>query len=349
MSIRVMVVDDSAFMRKVISDILNEDKDINVVGTARNGKDALGKITKLFPDIITLDLEMPIMNGFSTLERIIKEYNIPVIILSSLTTEGADMTLKALEMGAIDFVTKPNNLFNFNSETEKKRIINKVKAVAGVKAVKKSNSNKSNIMIKSHNKNVLKKSNLQYLVSIGTSTGGPKALQAVIPLIPKDFNGSIVIVQHMPKGFTKSLANRLNSISDITVKEAENGELVKKGYCYIAPGDLHMLVIEKNSELYISLNENNLVSGHRPSVDLLMESVADINSRKLVGVMLTGMGADGSRGIKKLFDNGGYTIAQNEETCVVYGMPKSAVNMGAINVELPLNEIADAIISKTGV
>lgn len=349
MSVRVMIVDDSAFMRKVISEILNEDRDINVIETARNGKDALTKIEKTLPDVITLDIEMPIMDGIETLEKIIKDYDIPVIMLSSLTIEGAETTLKALDIGAVDFVTKPSNLFGLNKEEEKNILIEKVKAVAGLRNIKKYNRTIQDFKPHKPRFNLSRNVDVQYLVSIGTSTGGPKALQALIPLIPNDFNGSIVIVQHMPRGFTKSLATRLDSISNIKVKEAEDGEIIKKGHCYIAPGDYHMTVLEKSNELYLKLNNDNPVSGHRPSVDVLMESVSKVSSKKLIGVMLTGMGADGSKGIKMIFENGGYTIAQNEDTCVVYGMPKSAVSTGAINIVLPLNDIAEEIISKTGV
>ncbi|MGF7057146.1 protein-glutamate methylesterase/protein-glutamine glutaminase [Brassicibacter mesophilus] len=346
MSIRVMVVDDSAFMRKIISDILNSDNEIDVIGTARNGKDALEKLEKMSPDVITLDIEMPIMDGISTLTEIIKKYNIPVIMLSSLTTEGADATLKALDIGAVDFIPKPNNIFGLNKELQNNKIVEKVKMAAGIKKFKKTQQTISNNKNKWINVSNLKYCDSQYLIAIGTSTGGPKALQSLIPQIPNEFNGSIVLVQHMPQGFTKSLATRLNSISNINVKEAEDGEKILKGYCYIAPGDNHMTVIEKNNQLCIKLNKDMPVSGHRPSVDVLMESISVLSCKKLIGIMLTGMGSDGSKGLKKIYDNGGYTIAQDEETCVVYGMPKSAINIGAVSKVLPLSQIVDEIMSK---
>ncbi|KNF08835.1 chemotaxis response regulator protein-glutamate methylesterase 2 [Gottschalkia purinilytica] len=192
------------------------------------------------------------------------------------------------------------------------------------------------------------KANKDNLVAIGTSTGGPKALQSIIPLIKKDINCSIVIVQHMPKGFTKSLSERLNTISNITVKEAEHGEIVKKGYCYIAPGDYHMSIIEKNKNIYINLSKEKPVSGHRPSVDVMMQSVAKLKDINKIGVILTGMGSDGAKGMKEIFESGGYTIAQNEETCVVYGMPKSAINIEVIKKILPLDQIASEIMNILG-
>ena len=346
MSIKVMVVDDSAFMRKIISDILGADNEIDVIGTARNGKDALEKLERMSPDVITLDIEMPVMDGILTLTEINEKYNIPVIMLSSLTTEGADATLKALDIGAVDFIPKPQNIFGLNKDSQNIKIIEKVKMAASAKRFKRTHQTISSFKTKWTKRSKFKNCDCQYLIAIGTSTGGPKALQSLIPQIPNEFSGSIVVVQHMPQGFTKSLAARLNSISNINVKEAEDGEKILKGYCYIAPGDYHMTVIEKSDQLYIKLNKDKPVSGHRPSVDVLMESISTISCKKLIGVMLTGMGSDGSKGLKKIYDNGGYTIAQDEETSVVYGMPKSAINIGAVCKVLPLNQIADEIMSK---
>ncbi|RKD34456.1 protein-glutamate methylesterase/protein-glutamine glutaminase [Thermohalobacter berrensis] len=348
MAIKVLVVDDSVFMRKLISDILNEDEILEVVDTAKNGKEALGKIKELSPDVITLDIEMPIMDGITTLKHIVNDFKKPVVMLSSLTKEGAEATLKALEIGAVDFITKPTNIFKVGADEKKKEIIQKVKISSKVKILNgKLNSQHKIIRMNNYKKNRGEFSNL---IAIGTSTGGPKALQAIIPHIPKNINGSIVVVQHMPPGFTKSLAKRLDSLSEITVKEAENNERIKKGYCYIAPGDYHMTIDEVNGkELYIRLNKDRPVSGHRPSVDVLMKSVSKVKSMKKIGIILTGMGSDGAKGIKSVKDNNGFTIAQNEETCVVYGMPKSAVEIEGINKILPLEKIAQEIMNRVGV
>lgn len=352
--IKVLIVDDSALMRKVIADILEKDREIRVIGIAKNGKEALEKIPKLKPDLITLDIEMPMMDGISTLEEIVKKYKIPVVMLSSLTVKGADLTLKALEIGAVDFITKPKNIFNIGSKYEKDKLIEKVKMASKTK-VKKSSLYNNNIKnIQKHKKNIMKKTDYidkpyDSIIAIGTSTGGPKALQEIIPKIPYNINASIVVVQHMPAGFTKSLANRLDSISQIKVKEGENGEKLRRGYCYIAPGDFHMSVEQNKEGIFIRLDKNPPISGLRPAADVLLKSVSKLNKIKKVGVILTGMGSDGAEGISQLKKSNSYTIAESEESCVVFGMPKSAIKTGNIDLILPLNEIKDEIIKWVGV
>lgn len=349
MTIKVMVVDDSAFMRKIVSDILKEDKDIDVPWTARNGQDALEKLTNTVPDVITLDIEMPIMDGITTLTEIVRKYNIPVVMLSSLTLDGAEATIKALEIGAIDFITKPTNIFSLNSDDEKQKLIEKVKIASQIKRISNSYISVTKPKKIFESLSPIRGKDLEFIISIGTSTGGPKALQSVIPLIPGNINGSILIVQHMPEGFTKSLATRLDSMSNIRVKEAEDGEKLMKGYCYIAPGNHHMTVHQEKEDIRLRLNQNALVSGHRPSVDVMMESVAAMKTLKKIAVIMTGMGSDGANGMRKIFDAGGYTLAQDEESSVVYGMPKAAFNNGCVNKILPLNEISNEIISILGV
>lgn len=357
MPIKILVVDDSAFMRRIISDILNEDSEIEVIGTCRNGKDALVKIEELNPDIVTLDVEMPVMDGLTTLEKIMLKGKIPVIMLSSLTSEGAESTIKALELGAIDFITKPNSIFDMDSDNKKQELIAKIK---GATKAKLSNNIRTRVIKKTPTKKSVPKKrsrfrvskhdgSLNNLIAIGTSTGGPRALQAIIPYIHKDIDGSILIVQHMPPGFTKSLADRLNTMSHINVKEAEDGEVIKKGWCYVAPGDQHLKVQQRGNQFYINLTSDELVSGHRPSVDVLMNSVAEIVSINTYGVILTGMGGDGAKGMYELKKSNGYTIAQNEESCVIYGMPKVAVKLGAIEEILPLEDIAEHLNEKVGV
>lgn len=348
--IRVLIVDDSPFMRRILSDILKLDKDIIVVGQANNGKEALEKIPTLNPDVITMDIEMPIMDGITALEYIVKDHNIPVVMISSLTEEGATLTLKALDIGAIDFIPKPKNIFSLSDRFTKMEIINKVKEASRSKINLKYEGKK----ISTSSINYLKPSKwnnekFEYIIAIGTSTGGPRALQSVIPLLPEDINGSIVVVQHMPPKFTKSLADRLNTMSNIKVKEGEEGEKLKRGYCYIAPGDFHMKIAKKAGNYIIELDKGLPVKGLRPAADILMESVAELKDLKKIGVVLTGMGSDGSDGVSKIKESNGYTIAQDEETSVIFGMPKAAIDTNNIDKIVPLNSIAHEIMSKMGV
>ena len=347
--IKVLIVDDSAFMRVLLTNILEEDDSIEVIGTAQNGNEALEMIERLNPDVITLDIEMPVMDGISALKIIVDEYNKPVLMLSNSTKKGADLTIKALEIGAVGFLEKPKNIFNINSEYEKRKILNKVK-MASKTDIRKSNY-KLNKQKFSSGKSDKIESNGKFtnIIAIGTSTGGPRALQEIIPKLPNDIDGSILVVQHMPPGFTNSLAIRLNSLSQVKVKEAENGEKMIRGCCYIAPGDFHMIVDEQvNGDLIIKLLKTEPISGHRPSVDMMMKSVAKIKKYNKIGIILTGMGSDGAEGITLISKNNGYTVAQDESTCTVFGMPKTAINYGKIDKILPLYNIAEEIYNKTG-
>lgn len=350
--IKVLIVDDSAFIRKVIKDILEIDKEIEVVGLARNGKEALEKIPILNPDVITLDIEMPVMDGIETLREIVNKYKIPVIMLSSLTTEGADLTLKALEIGAVDFVQKPKNVFNVSSEIERDLFIEKIKIASKSNFKIDERINKERIIEKKEEKVSklrYKNESFGYIVAIGTSTGGPRALQQIIPKMPENINAAIVIVQHMPPGFTRSLANRLDTLSHIKVKEGEDGEKLRKGCCYVAPGDFHMSIVQKDKEFFINLDKNPPISGLRPAVDVLMESVSKLNNIDKLGVILTGMGSDGAKGIVEMKKANSYIIAQDEKSCVVFGMPKSAINTRSVDLVLPLEKIGDEIINRVGV
>lgn len=359
--IKVLVVDDSAFMRKIIQDILSSDNEIKVISTARNGKEALEKVKSLKPDVITLDVEMPEVDGLSCLKEINKITDIPVIMLSGLTREGADLTIRALESGAIDFITKPVNLFSLAGEEKKKELIEKIKMAyrtenktkqpplqTPVVEVKPQNNFKPiNNLLKPLNKSTSTYKGTLNIVAIGTSTGGPRALQSVIPFIPEGIPAAILIVQHMPPNFTKSLADRLNDMSKINVKEAEEGDILVAGTAYIAPGDFHMRVNkQKNGTYVIKLDKEPPVGGHRPSVNVMMNSLSatGINGN-VVGVIMTGMGSDGSDGLVMLKNkNKAFTIAQDEKSCVVYGMPKSAFLTGAVDVVVPLNDIYNEIL-----
>lgn len=362
-NINVLVVDDSAFMRKVITDILVSAGDIEVVGTARDGAEALSKVKTLQPDVITLDVEMPVMDGLNCLKELQKITDAPVIMLSSLTRDGARATIEALEAGAIDFVTKPTGLFDISGEEKKKELITKVKIArsirkgktgirpAPVRRVEREPAKPVAVVQKRPPGSDVKSSTLKSIVAIGTSTGGPKALQEVIPLIPGDIPAAVLIVQHMPAGFTKSLAERLNVISELAVKEAEQDDRIQPGVVYVAPGDYHMEVArQENGEMRILLNKNPQVGGHRPSVNVMMNSLAATGFKQTIGVIMTGMGADGSEGIKNLKQkNDGYILSQDEKSCVVYGMPRAAVQTGVVDKVVPLKEIADEIAKYLGV
>lgn len=344
--IRVLVVDDSAFMRKVISNILDSDSDIEVVATAKSGIDALEKAKKLKPDVITLDIKMPGMDGLECLAELNKLGKIPVVMLSSHTQEGAEVTIQALAEGAIDFITKPTNIFDMNGEEKRKEIIEKVKiASSSVPCFKTTKK------VKMDNPIYKESPVLNNIVLIGTSTGGPKALQEVITSIPEDVNAAFLVVQHMPPGFTKSLAERLDGLSKVRVKEAENDEPIKTGHVYIAPGDYHMLAEkDDNSLLKIKLTKDPRVGRHRPSVDVMIESVSNTGFENVVAVIMTGMGGDGSEGIKKLKKNkNANVIVQDEKSCVVFGMPKAAIETGVVDVVTPLGEISNEIMKIVGV
>lgn len=347
--IKVLIVDDSALIRKILTDILKTDDEILVVGTAKDGKEALDKIEILKPDIITMDIEMPLMDGLTTLKHVVSRFKLPVIMISSLTLKGAELTLKALDEGAVDFLPKPTNIFSLNQDDIKAEIIEKIKIGSKSKLyIKKPIYNLEKPKIQNK---IIKKSEEDFnsIVVIGTSTGGPRALQTLISEIPNDINATIVIVQHMPPKFTKSLADRLNSTSNIPIKEAEEGDILLRGCGYIAPGDYHITIVKESINLVIRLNKNPQVMGLRPTVDVLMESVADIYGYSKMGVILTGMGSDGTKGIVKMKKSGSYNIAQDESTSVVYGMPKSAIASNCIDEILPLDKIALRIINKVGV
>ncbi|GBD39496.1 Chemotaxis response regulator protein-glutamate methylesterase of group 1 operon [bacterium HR37] len=341
--IRVLIVDDSAFMRNALKTMLSSDPEIEIVGVARDGVEAIEKVMSLNPDIVTMDVEMPRMDGLTALKRIMEIKPVPVIIVSSLTSEGAKVTLDALDIGAVDFIPKNLSELSVDIVKLKELLIEKVKKVAGRKNIRKRVSPfpyKSNEVNRAH----LTSSRKIGVVAIGTSTGGPRALQEIIPKLPKNFPVPIVIAQHMPATFTGPFAERLNQISQITVKEAEDGEVLKQGVAFIAPGRGHMRLRKRGIETVISITSDDEYI-YRPSVDLLMTSVAECFPGKALGVILTGMGNDGLKGISALRESGGKVIAQNEETCVVYGMPKAVVEAGLADKVLPLEDIAGEIVS----
>ena len=351
MKIKVLVVDDSAFMRKVISDMIESDPSMEVVGTARNGEDALKLIVSTNPDVVTMDIEMPKMDGLSALKQIMEVRPIPVIMLSSLTTKGATETLKALDYGAFDFITKPSSLVKVSGPEVKEELLSKIRIASRAKLSKPSTIQRQvrpqpvhTHLERSPGQYVQGKTKFKKIIAIGTSTGGPRALQDVIPFIPGNIDAGILIVQHMPPGFTKSLAERLDSMSQIHVKEAEDGDIMQAGVAYLAPGDSHIKLTKQAGQFVIKLDHGERVSGHKPSVDAMMYSVAALNDSNVIGVIMTGMGADGADGLKKVKTNHGYVIAQDEESCVVFGMPKSTIKLGVVDKVVSLNNIASEIV-----
>ncbi len=350
--ISVLVVDDSAFMRKVIQDIINSDPAMQVVGTAKNGKEALLKVNLLRPDVVTLDIEMPEMDGLTALENIMATNPLPVVMLSNLTQLGAKATLQALQLGAVDFISKPSGPISLDIAMISAEIIEKIKIAASAHIYPPLKTLEENSPAEPAKSSLLRETGsdklLNKLVVIGASTGGPKALQQVVSAIPNDIDAALLIVQHMPAGFTRSLAERLNAKSNIRVKEAEDGELILTGSAYIAPGDYHMRIhrqkLPLRERMVIKLNQEAPRAGHRPSVNETFLSVAEQFQGSIVGVILTGMGNDGTDSLQALQSKGARIIAEDQSTCVVYGMPKSAIESGYVTEIRPLPEISPAIV-----
>lgn len=343
MPISVLIVDDSALIRQIFSEMLSSEPDIKVIGTAADPYDAREKIKKLNPDVITLDIEMPKMDGLSFLEKIMTLRPMPVIMASSLTQNGAEATIKALEIGAFDTVAKPvSNQTRNTLSILKEELVSKIRAAASANMASHTTSRmapSSNLIVPFHPTSPLQR----HMIAIGSSTGGVEALREVFIRLPANVP-PIVITQHMPASFTGSFAARLNSLSQVEVCEATNHERIKPGHAYIAPGGMHMKVVRIGSELVCKLEEGAPVSGHKPSVDVLFHSVAEAMGPRAVGVILTGMGKDGAIGLKAMRESGAYTIGQNQATCVVYGMPQAASKIGATQVELALNDIPERML-----
>lgn len=342
--IKVLVVDDSVFMRKLLSDLFAGEADFSVVDTARNGQEALDKIKRLKPDVVTMDVEMPVMDGITALEKVMKECPTPVVMVSSLTHAGAVATLRALELGAVDFVAKTAGPIS-NITAIRSEILNKCRTAvkANVSQLLRAQTT-GTVPVQAKTYLTASSPGDERIVAIGTSTGGPRALQEIITKLPGNIPCGVVIVQHMPPGFTKSLAERLNSLSSVTVKEAEHNDVIRPGLVLIAPGDYHMLIERENARTVVKLNQQPPIGGHRPAVDPMMESVARIFGSKAVGVILTGMGHDGAKGMQAIKRQNGHTIAEDQSTAVVFGMPKSAIEMGVIDKIAPITGITAEIL-----
>lgn len=354
--IKVLVIDDSAVVRQVLSEILNSEKDIEVVGVANDPIIARQKIKSLHPDVLTLDVEMPKMDGITFLEKLMRLRPTPVVMVSTLTESGADTTLRALELGAVDFVAKPkldvaNTMADYGAD-----LVGKVRAAAVAKVrplvTRPAAAPRIDIPERFSTDAVLAKTSgarhfktTDRIIALGASTGGTEAIKDLLATMPADAP-AVVITQHMPENFTKSFAQRLDSLSAMSVCQAEDGQQINPGHVYLAPGAFHMMVERNGAHFVCRLNDGPPVNRHKPSVDVLFRSVAQNVGSNAVGAILTGMGDDGALGMKEMHDAGCFCVAQDEQSCVVYGMPKMAVKEGGVDESLPLPKISGRLIAK---
>lgn len=338
--IRLLIVDDSAFMRQLLRDVLSQFAEIKVVDTANNGEQALTKIRQLRPDVVTMDVEMPVMDGLTALAQIMKDCPLPVVMVSSLTQQGAETALRALELGAVDCVGKPTGgILSINPKTFGLDVAQKV--IAASQAHTKTLAPRPAVAPKPlATRPTLRRPRLRGVI-IGTSTGGPRALQTVLPALPANFPVPILVVQHMPPGFTASLAKRLNEMCAITVREAQDGDRAEPGTALVAPGDYHLLLRRDGT---VTLSQDRPLWGVRPAVDMTLLSALPVWGRDTLAVILTGMGHDGSRGVADLKRQGGRCIAEAESTCTIYGMPRTIIEAGHADTVAPIHQVAQAII-----
>lgn len=354
--IKVLIVDDSALVRQALTDILSTDPDIEVIGTAADPYHAVDKLRQLKPDVITLDVEMPRMDGVTFLRKIMSQHPIPVVICSSLVGEGTETQIKALEYGAVAIIAKPAMGTRQFLEESRLQIIETVKGASYARLKKlpamrthhPSPKLSADAILSRHEgpaykRNTAMAETTEKVIVIGASTGGTEAIREVLEAMPLDCPG-IAIVQHMPPGFTRSFAQRLNQLCAINVKEAEDGDTLLRGHALIAPGNLHMLIRRSGARYYTELRDGPLVTRHRPSIDVLFRSSARYVGRNAVGVILTGMGDDGAAGLLEMREAGANTVGQDEATSVVYGMPKEAYLRGAVERQLPLDQIVPTVL-----
>lgn len=342
--IRVLVVDDSALIRSLLTEIINSQPDMEVVGAAPDPLIARDMIKQLNPDVLTLDVEMPKMDGLDFLEKLMRLRPMPVVMVSTLTERGSEITMRALELGATDFVTKPKMSISDGMREYTDVIADKIRAASQAKiaALPRQAAAHGGSAAPALLRNPLISS--EKLLIIGASTGGTEAIKAFLLQMPSDCPG-ILITQHMPAGFTKSFANRLDSLCKISVKEAEGGERILPGHAYIAPGDKHLLLARSGANYVTQLSDEPPVNRHKPSVDVLFDSAAECAGRNVLGVILTGMGKDGAVGMAHMKAAGAYNFAQNEESCVVYGMPKEAVAHGGVDEVAHLNDLPKLVLN----
>lgn len=336
--IKVLVVDDSALIRSLLGEIIKSQSDMQLVGPAQDAYVARELVNQHSPDVITLDIEMPKVDGLTFLDRLMKARPTPVVMISTLTEQGAEATLRALELGAVDFIPKPKLNVAEGIDAYQETILEKVRQAS--KANIKSASRPAN---KPKTQILNQITGTEKIIAIGASTGGTEAIKEVLLDLPAN-SPAIVIVQHMPAGFTTTFAARLDKLSKVRVKEAEDGERILPGHAYLAPGGLHLEIVKSGANYLAKLIDTGLVSGHKPSVDVMMSSLARIGAQNCIAMILTGMGKDGAQGLLEIRQSGGHTIAQDESSCVVYGMPKEATNRNAACQELPLADISKAVV-----
>jgi len=354
--IKVMIVDDSALVRQVVTQAISKDPSIEVIGTAQDPVYALAKMQANWPDVLVLDIEMPRMDGLTFLKKIMAEHPTPVIICSSLAERGAQVTMEALAVGAVNIITKPKIDLKAFLEDSANDILSAVKAAArtNIGALRRLTSTPTPIpsrgkisadaMLPSSHFGAKMYGTTDKLVAIGTSTGGTQALEAVLTRLPAVCTG-IVIVQHMPEKFTAMFAARLNSLCQLEIREGKDGDRVRPGLALIAPGGRHMMVKRSGAQYYVEVKDGPLVNRHKPSVDVLFRSVAQVAGKNALGIIMTGMGDDGARGLKEMSESGATTIAEDESTCVVFGMPKEAIKLGGADKIVPLDKIPQEIIT----
>ena len=353
--IKVLIVDDSALVRQTLVSILESDPQIEIVGVAADPYIAVEKIKECVPDVITLDIEMPRMDGLTFLKKLMSQHPIPVVVISTLTEKGTDSALLALEYGAVEVLAKPKVNTKILLEQSKIELCDKVKAAALANVRRRAFSTKSvssEVAPKLSADAVIGKNSstsmiqtTETVIAIGASTGGTEALRVLLQGFPADCPG-IVIVQHMPEMFTKQFAQRLNSLCKVTVKEAENGDKVLRGHVLLSPGGKHMMLKRSGAVYHVEVVDGPLVNRHKPSVDVLFRSVARYAGKNVIGAILTGMGDDGAKGMLEMKEAGAYTIAQDEQSCVVFGMPKEAIKQGGVDKILPLLDISKNIMLK---
>ena len=336
--IRVLIIDDSAVVRKVLSDDLSKYQDIEVVGTAMDPYAGRDKIASLHPDVVTLDIEMPKMDGLTFLSKLMKYYPLPVVVVSSLTSENSGNALRALSLGAVEVITKPGS--QYSAPADPAYLVRAIRAAAAAKIVKQP------LVEEPSNGGVLAPPPLlqttHKILAIGASTGGTQAIETVLRNLPATIPGT-VIVQHMPEFFTAPFAERLNKVCPMEVREARDGDYVVRGLALVAPGNKHLVLQQSGAEYVARIKDGPPVHHQRPAVDVLFQSVAKSAGPNAVGVILTGMGADGAKGLLAMRESGSYTLAQDEKSCVVFGMPKEAINMGAVHKVVPLSQMAQSI------
>jgi two-component system, chemotaxis family, protein-glutamate methylesterase/glutaminase len=342
MKTKVLVIDDSALIRSLLTEIINSQPDMTVVGAAPDPLIARDMIKQLNPDVLTLDVEMPKMDGLDFLEKLMRLRPMPVVMVSTLTEKGGEITMRALELGATDFVTKPKMSITEGMREYTDIIADKIRAAAQAKIAPLQRQSSVGEVVPTMLRNPLISS--EKLLIIGASTGGTEAIKAFLLKMPSDCPG-ILITQHMPAGFTKSFANRLDSLCQISVKEAQGGERILPGHAYIAPGDKHLLLARSGANYVTELSDAPPVSRHKPSVDVLFDSAASAAGKNVIGVIMTGMGKDGAEGMAKMKQAGAYNFAQNEESCVVYGMPKEAVAHGGVDEVAHLNDLPKLVLN----